>query len=617
MIFGMNWEAWACILTVVIILVALARGWAQPDIVLVGGMTLLMTMSLFSDKFPNPGTMAKLFGNEGLATVAVLFVVAIGLSETGGMSLITEKLLGKPKSVVNAQLRMMLPVTAASAFMNNTPVVAMFIPVINDWCKKAKISPSKLFMPLSYAAVLGGCCTLIGTSTNLVVQAFLVADQGKNTTWAAHGGGEYAVRTMGFWTVGAVGLPCAIAGVAYIVIFSRWLLKDRIPAGEEMQGDAREYMVEMLVAPGSAIDGLTVEKAGLRNLLNAYLVEVQREGQTIVAVGPEEILRGNDRLIFAGVVDSIIDLRKIRGLIPATDQVFKVSGPRHSRRLIEAVVSTTNSMVGKTIRDVRFRTKYDAAVIAVHRNGERINQKIGDITMRPGDTLLMEATPRFLRVNRNSRDFYLVSAIPDSAPPRHDRAWIALAIMVLMVVAMTFEQYISVFNTALIAAGLMILTRCTNGASARSSVDWQTLIAIGASFGIGKAMETTGAAQGLADAMGVVLKPFGPWAVLAGVYLLVLIFTEVVTNNAAAALSYPIAKAAAISLGADFMPFVVCIAMAASAGFATPLGYQTHLMVFGPGGYKFNDFLRVGVPLDILVGVIAVTLAPVFFPFYP
>lgn len=614
---GLGWEGWATMFVVIGVLVALARDWAGADIVLLAGAALLMVLGTIGadNKLPSAREMAGVFGNDGLLTVGVLYIVAAGLTETGGLSLITERMLGRPKSVLGAQVRMTAPVAAISAFMNNTPVVAMFVPVINDWCKKSRLSPSKLFMPLSYAAILGGICTLIGTSTNLVVQGLMIQTQ--QSQIAAHKldpSVQVTMPTLGFWDLGAVGFPAAVVGLLYIFFASRWLLKDRKPASATLE-NPREYTVEMLVQPGSAIDGQTIEHAGLRHLPGAYLMEIQRDDETLVAVGPEQVLRGNDRLIFVGVVDSVVDLQKIRGLVPATDQVYKLAEPRHNRVLIEAVVSNACPIAGMTIREGRFRTRYDAAVIAVHRNGQRINKKIGDIILEAGDTLLLEAHPNFQNIHRNSRDFYLVSAVQDSQPRRHERAWIALAIMLVMVVAMSFESYVPVLVAASTAAGLMLLSGCCSVEQARRSIDWSTLLAIGAAFGIGLSMKTSGAAEFLAQHMIAVFHGFGPWGVLIGVYAITLLFTEVVTNNAAAALAFPIAHSAAAAMGVSFMPFAIVIAIAASAGFATPLGYQTHLMVYGPGGYRFSDFLRFGLPLDLLVMLVAVALTPMVFPF--
>jgi di/tricarboxylate transporter len=523
------------------------------------------------------------------------------------LALLTERLLGRPKTVASAQWRMMAPVTAISAFLNNTPVVAMFIPVVRDWSKKMGFSPSKLLIPLSYAAILGGTCTLIGTSTNLVVQGMIL--ESMKITPGLH--------PMGMFTITAVGLPAAIVGVLYLVIFGRWILPDRATAEAQM-ADPRQYTVEMLVQPASAIDGQSIEKAGLRQLPGAYLIEIERDGETIAAVGPEQILHGGDRLIFAGVVSSVVDLQKIRGLVPATDQVFKLAEPRHNRLLMEAVVSNTCPLVGQTIRQGQFRSRYEAAIIAVHRNGQRLGGKIGDIVLQPGDTLLLEAPAHWHRRHQDNRDFFLVSSVAESRPMRHEKSSWAIGILLVMVLLMTFESviHISVFNAALLSAAAMLLTRCLSQEQARRSIDWSTLIAIGAAFGIGHAMYTTGLASGVAAVLIGLFSHGGPWMVLLGVYIMTLLFTYLVTHNASAVLAFPIARAAAAALGVNFMPFVIVVAMAASNGYASPLGYTTHLMVYGPGGYRFSDFVKAGLPLDLLVMAVTVGITPLVFPFH-
>jgi di/tricarboxylate transporter len=602
----MSWEAVVALATIGVLLYALARDLAPADVVLLGTATFLMTMHLFSAQFPAPREFAAAFGNEGLLTVAALFVVSAGLTETGAIAMVAERVMGRPSTVAAAQARIMLPVAGLSAFLNNTPVVAMFMPVVSEWSRKIDISPSKLFIPLSYAAVLGGACTLIGTSTNLVVQGLMI--QAQRT--------DPSMPVIGMWTMTPVGIVSAVVGITYILLVSpRWLPQRKSAASRA--GEGREYTVEMLVEPLSAVDGKSIEAAGLRHLPGAYLAAIERDGERLVAVGPDEVLRGNDQLMFVGAVDSVVELQKVRGLAPATAQVHKLNAPRPSRRLVEAVVSDHCPIVGKSIRDGEFRTRYDAVVIAVHRNGERIDRKIGDIVLRAGDTLLLETHRRFLRLRRNSRDFFLVSDVPGSTPRRHDKAWIAMAILIVAVTAIALEEYthLSVFNAALLAAAAMGLTGCLSAEQARRSIDWQTLVAIGAALGIGKAMETTGLAGISAEWTVGWLQPLGPTAVLAGIYLLTLVFTELLTNNAAAALAFPIAHAAAVTMGVDFMPFAVVIALAASAGFATPMGYQTHLMVYGAGGYRFSDYVRIGVPLDLIVMFVTIAMVPRVFPF--
>lgn len=592
----MSWQAWTTIASVLLVLGLLGFTRAAPDLIFVGVVTLLMALGILTPKEALSG-----LANEGVITVGVLYIVAAGLRETGIMSVAAHYLLGKPRSIAHAQFRLMAPVAAMSAFVNNTPLVAVCLPVINDWSKRHRISPSKLMLPLSYAAILGGCCTLIGTSTNLIVYGLLRAHP--ETT-----------RELGLFSLSWVGVPCAVAGIGYILLVSRRMLPDRRAAAKDY-ADPKEYTVEMLVDEGSPLVGQTIEGAGLRQLPGMYLMEIDRDGDILAAVGPHERLRANDRLVFVGIVESVVELQKIRGLKPATNQVFKLDAPRARRSLLEAVVSDSCSMVGKTVRKGRFRTKYNAAIIAVSRNGERIHKKIGDIVLQPGDTLLLETHPEFFDQHRYSRDFYLVSRIEGYTHPRHERAMIAAIIFAGMVAVATTNVFgMEMIHAAMLAAGLMIITRCCTSTTARQSVDWQVLVAIAASFGLGRAMETTGAADHIVHSM-LTMAGNNPWAALAVIYLVSLIGTEFLSNNAAAVLMFPIALATGTALGVDYMPFVIAVMFAASLGFATPLGYQTHLMVYGPGGYKLSDFAWMGIPLDLLLGAIAVLLIPFFWPF--
>ncbi len=597
----MPWESWVTISTIMVMAAALLKNLAGPDTVLLAGLTLLMTLGLFSDGLlPDPTQAVAGFGSEGLITIAVLFVVSAGLQHTGAMNLVIDRWLGRPRNVLSAQARLMFPVAGLSAFMNNTPVVAMFMPVVSDWCKKTGLSPSKLFIPLSYAAIMGGSCTLIGTATNVVVYDQLddaLADQ------------------IGMFTISLLAVPVAVVGITYVLVSSFKLLPDRHTDSHD-RDESRRYTVEMLVEPGSPIDGATVEGAGLRHLPGLYLVEVERQGQTIVAVGPDEVLRGNDRLIFAGVVDSVVDLQRIRGLLPATDQVFKLSDPRPNRRLVEAVVSDTCPLVGKSVREGRFRSLYDAAVIAVHRNGEHLNQRIGDIVLQPGDTLLIETHPRFIDAHRDSGHFFLVSAVSNFQPMRFDRAWLALSILIAMVVAATFIPHMKLVNAALIASGLMVAAKCCSAQEARSSIQWRVLLVIGAAIGIGKAVENSGAAGHIGGVLVDVLQPMGARVVLLGICVLAMALASVIQPVATALLLLPVAKVAATQLESDFMPFAMALMMIPAASFATPIAYQTNLMVLGPGGYRFSDYLRIGLPLNLLVIVVTVILAPMLWPFH-
>lgn len=369
----------------------------------------------------------------------------------------------------------------------------------------------------------------------------------------------------------------------------------------------------MLVEVDGPLDGKTVEEAGLRQLPSLYLIDIVRAGRVIPALTPSDTLKGADHLVFAGAVDSVVDIQKIRGLQPATNQVYKLDSPREERCLIEAVVSRRFPLIGKSIRHGRFRELYNAVVIAVARDGIQIKKKIGEIVLLPGDTLLMEAHPNFMIQQRSSKDFYLVSQLEDSTPPRHEKAVVAISILAGMIICVTIG-WLSILETALLGAVLMVLTRCTRTQDARRSINWQVLIVIAASFGIGSALASTGAAQALANAL-ISFSGGSPLISLGSTFFLTALFTAIATNNTAAVLMFPIALATSQHLGSNFLPFAVTIMIAASVSFATPIGYQTNLMVYGPGGYRFSDYIKIGTPLTFLIGVLTVFIVPMVWPF--
>lgn len=587
----MGWDGVLSVAVVGWVIALLIFTRIASDVAMIAGVTVLMLVGILTTDQGLSG-----LANEGMVTVGVLYVVVAGLESTGATAWIAHHFLRRPKSLIRAQFRMMGQVAALSGFLNNTPVVAMFVPAIRDWAKMHRLSVSRFLIPLSYASILGGMCTLIGTSTNLVVNG-LVIESGRSG--------------LGMWDITRVGLPAALLGITYITLVSRWLLPERKPA-IGLLSDPREYTIEMLVTPQSPLVGKTIEQAGLRHLPNMFVAEIDRDGEILAAVAPHERLQGGDRLLFVGVVDSIVELQKVRGLVPATDQVFEIDGPRARRVLVEAVVSSSCALVGKTIRDGRFRTIYNGVVIAVARNGERIRKKIGDIVLMPGDTVLVEALPGFVERQRNSRDFFLVSSVPGSTPVRHDRAPLAVGILAAMVAVVTLE-WLTMLQAAMLAAGLMLATRCCGVGEARRAVDWQVLLTIAAALALGRAVEITGAAAFLAQEL-IALANEDPHWTLVVIYGITMLTTELITNNGAAALVFPIAMATAETLQADPLPYTIAIMLAASASFSTPIGYQTNLMVYNAGGYRFSDYLRIGLPLNLLMWLFASVLVPVIYP---
>lgn len=581
----MEWQGWVSFALTAGALVVLTTTRIAPHLVMMAVLTALSALGILSGSEALAG-----FSNAGLITVAAMFVVAAGIHGSGGVDLLVNKVLGQPFTVRAALNRIFAPVILLSGFLNNTPVVATMIPALHAWSRKINIPPSKLMIPLSYTAILGGTLTLIGTSTNLVVN------------------GQYQSLTgeSGFslFAITAVGAPVALAGMIFIwLLFPKWL-PDR--SDKTAFGNLREFTLEVAVAPNGPLVGKTVVEAGLRHLERIYLVEIERQGTIITAVPSEETLHGGDRLVFAGDTQAISDMLRVKGIIPSdkTGHSEILTKARAERRLVEAVISPHCAAVGQAIRDARFRDRYGAAVLAVARNGERVKGNLGTIKLEAGDTLLLEARPAFVSRQRYNRDFLLINDL-NTEPPRHERAYLAWAILAGIVAAAGLG-FISMLNAALIGAGLMLVTGCCSVNQAEKSLDLMVIVTIAASFALGTALQKTGVAAFIAKSI-IDISGGEPWLMLILTYVAVSLLTETITNNAAAVLMLPIVLEMTGKAGLNNEPFVFAIMMAASASFATPLGYQTNLMVYGPGGYRFSDFLKVGIPMNLFIG--AVTLA--------
>lgn len=589
-----NWEAVVTGVLVLLMVGVLATGRWAPDAVMLGVLLALLILGILE-----PAQAVGGFANEGVITVGMLYVLATGLRETGAMNAVTDRLLGRPRSALGAQARLAAPVVGLSAFINNTPIVAMFLPTLGSFARRAGISPARLFMPLSFASILGGVCTLIGTSTNVVV-ARLVNESGLT-------GPDGEPLSFGMFTITRVGLPIAVVGLAYMLLFGRRLLPDRAPAAPIKSAG---YHASLRVGPGCPAAGKTVEQAGLRGLPGVFLARIERDGDLVGAVGPDTPVRVGDELVFVGDLQALVELQQMRGLTPS-DRDGR-GDYRPDLRLTEAVVAAESSLVGSTIREAGVRTRFGAVVVAVRRQGQDLPGRLGDIRLRAGDTLLLEAPTGFARRVAGGSDFYLTSEVGAPAALRHERAWVALGVLAGLIGLISFE-ILDTMTAAMLAAALMVLTRCCTGSQARRGVDFQILVVIGAAFGIAEAMETTGLASAVAGGIVSAASGLGPWGLLAGVYALTVLFTACMTNNAAAVLMFPIAVAIAAREGVNPMPFAIAVAVAASCEFSTPIGYQTNLMVMGPGGYRWSDYLRFGGPLTLLCGLVCVLLAPAAF----
>jgi di/tricarboxylate transporter len=599
----MGWEAIFCLVVLGLIIFGLIRN-ISPDALLLGGVVLVTLVKIISPEEALAG-----FSSPAVLTVGALYVVAAALRETGALDELGRRVFGQVRTEKGFLRRMSGIMPAMSAFLNNTPIVAMFIPIVSDWCKRHHVAPSKLLIPLSYLCIFGGTCTLIGTSTNLVINGLMEETARTDSVL------EESLSPMGFFELGKVGLPYAVIGILYMLFIGRCFLPSRKDPMDTMASSAREYLVNMLVKPECRLAGQTIEEAGLRHLPGLFLVEITREGQIISPVSPDFVLKANDILTFTGAVSTIVDLEKIPGLVHI-GEVRDASDVSRAGRitLCEAVVSPRFPGVGRTIRDGDFRARYNAVIIAVHRGGQRLAGKVGDIVLRAGDTLLIRAGAHFMRANRNNPHFLLVGGVADFRPFRYDKTLSSLLLLVLLVILLV-TRATSIVMAAFLVAGLMVAIRCISIANARRSVDWRTLIAIASAFGMAKALVNSGAVDGIASFLVSATEPFGPYAILAAVYIMTSFLAATVTNNAAGALVFPFAVAIAVSAGLNPRTFVMMVAFAASASFISPLGYQTNLMVYGPGGYKVMDFVKVGLPLNILLLICATILVPIAWPF--
>lgn len=588
----LTWEGWLTVGVVATTLAMMVWERFAPHKVLLGSVALLVVSGVLGLRDAIAG-----FWNPAVLTVAVLFVLVAALKGSGAIRWVGDAVLGRPRGVFAAQARLVGAAAPLSAFINNTPIVAMLTSAVENWGQRSKIPASKLLLPMNYATILGGMCTLVGTSTNLIV-AGLVREQP-------------GLRPLTMFDPFAVGAIATVAGCVYLTVAGRWLLPNRASALQQAT-ETHEYVVEMLVEPDGPAVGRTIEEAGLRHLAGSYLVELRRDETVHVAVAPDTRLCGGDRLVFVGITDAVRELRRVPGLMPATDQVFKLGGAHGKHTLVELVLSRYSPVVAHTLVESKFRNRYNAAVIAVARRGERLTQKPGDVILQAGDTLLAETDSGFLQRYGGSADFMLANEIDGAPHIDRRRAFIALAAVVLMITANAVFGA-NILISALLAALVVLAAGCVRLDELRRTLDVRLIVVIACSLALGLALDRSGVAGAAAEQLRS-LASGDAFITLVLLYVTTVVFTELLTNNAAAVLMFPIGIAAASQLGASPMPFVIVTMMAASAGFITPIGYQTNLMIYGPGGYRFIDYVRFGFPLSLIVGAAVLWAVPLFWP---
>lgn len=534
------------------------------------------------------------FANEQIAVIVMLLIIADVIRKSGALDNMFRKAFEGTKTYRQFLTRMTLIVAGFSSFVNNTPLVAIMMPYVSDWSKKNGISASKLLIPLSYAAILGGCATLIGTSTNLVVNSLVIDQQ------IIPG-----LEPLGIFDFSLVGVTMIFFGGIYLIFFGNKLLpitKDNI---EEISANSREYIAEVRVIKKSNIEGKTIEQAGLRNLKGLYLVEIVREGDSIAPVTPKTRLLADDVLMFAGNTATISEfVTSKKGLQLA--QIGMFAKKTHTE-IVEVVVPYNSTLVSKSVKETNFRRKFDAAIIAIHRNGERISGKIGEVRLMAGDALLLITGEDFSKTVTDSFDLYLINNIKEFQINPWYKNFIMIGGLVAAIV-LASTGLVSLFITLISLIILLTVLGYASPKDIAKGVDFNLVIVIALSLALGTAMVKTGVADVVSHYTFEMLAPWGIVGIFAGIYLLTNLLGSIITNKAAVALVLPIALTLSINFGLNPKPFILLVAFAGAASFLTPIGYQTNLMVYGPGRYTFKDYFRIGLPLTIIYMIVAVLL---------
>jgi len=587
----MSWEAWFTVAVVVAVLFLLVRDVVAPSAAMAGGMVAVLVAGIVT-----PSQALAGFSNPAPITVGALYVLARAVEKTGVLTPLVRNAMGDGASTRRSLARIVAPTSLVSGFLNNTPVVAMLIPEVSSWARQRGKSPSLFLMPLSFAALLGGLITVIGTSTNIVVSGLL---------------SESGFEPFGFFELGQVGLPIAVGGVLLLVVIAPLLLRERRSAREELEEDKRGFTVEMLVEGGGPLDGVAVEAGGLRHLRSSFLAAIDRGEDVISLVGPDTILHGGDRLRFVGAADDVVELQSINGLSSA--EHAHVLDLDTDARYFEVVVGPQSPLVGETLKDIGFRARYQAVVLAIHRAGHRVDSKLGEVRLRVGDTLLLLADPDFRERWRDRADFLMILG-RQRAGQSMGRDSLIVGLITFGIIASAATGVLPILESSLLGALLLVALGVLTPGEARNAVDLDVLLVIATAFGLAAAMETSGLAAVVSSGLVGSAGSMGDLGVLLGIALATIVLTGLVTNNAAALLMFPIAISSAVSTGIDPRALAVVVAVAASVDFLTPIGYQTNTMVYGPGGYRFFDYTRLGAPLTLLVLAMILMVVPIAWP---
>ena len=589
---GFNLHAWITIITVLTMFTVLLFTKLRADLVFLGAIGILFVAGVLDAKEAFSG-----FSSTSVVVIGVLFVVVAGLTHTGVLQWIVKNLLGQPNSYSKAVVRLMLPVAALSSFLSNTTVVALFVGIVKMWSKKLNISPSKLLIPLSYASGMGGVCTLIGTPPNLIISGL----------YADHTG-----IAMNVLATAIPGLFCLFIGVLSIIAMRR-LLPDRKAPESAFEATA-DYTVELLVPSDNPYIGQTMREAGLDKIRGGHLIEIIHFDEMITPAIEDEPILGGDRLIFAGQIDEILDLKRSHGFVNADHHVFTMNEVNRNRQLRTAYITFGSSLINKTIGHSSFEKDNNLTLVAVARRGERIKESPREVVLQAGDTLLFECPSR-MNLNTGQLNSQLHFFDSEQVPNIGRNTLISTLIMIAMVV-LSALGVMPLLQCAFIAAAAMLLFRCCTPNQAMKAINWDILMVFAGSVVLGLAIQKTGIAERLAFG---ILDVCGsnPIVVMAAICFVGTFITEFISNTAAGAMFFPIMYEAAEKLGYEPYPFLIALMISVSSSFATPIGSPTHMLVYGPGGYRFSDFMRIGLLMNLIILAANIFIVNIIYPLTP
>ncbi|RKE04274.1 SLC13 family permease [Marinifilum flexuosum] len=582
-------DAIIVLIVLVFILISFYKEWIGPAFTFLIGVVILGISGILT-----PSEILSGFANDQVVVILMLLLIGDIIRDLGIVETLFDKVFQRANGYKAFMVRMMLLVGGFSAFLNNTPLVAVMMPYVHSWSKRNNISPSKLLIPLSYAAILGGCITLIGTSTNLIVNG-MVKDQTIVT----------GLESLSMFSFAYVGVPMMFIGSAYLLFVSKKLLPEKEDILGDFSENTRKYIVEAHVKPNSDLIGKSIEEADLRNLKGLYLFQINRGGVRVAAVSHEFRLEEGDRLLFAGDTETIADL-----VLPNSGLTLPTVGMlTHKKHIevVEIVISHNSTLISKTVKEANFRGQFDAAVIGIHRNGGRVSGKIGEVKLRAGDVLLLLGGDDFVERTHRIQDFYFISKVKEFRKQEGYKIGLLLGGTVLAVI-LSALNIVPLFMTLIVMIIVILGLKISNPKDIARMVDFNLALIISLSLAFGTAMIKSGLAEIIADLLISVFLPLGKVGVLFGIYLITSVLAAYITNKAAVAIVFPISLAMALSLHLDPEPFVLIVAFAAAANFMTPIGYQTNIMVYGPGGYSFKDFFKIGFPLTIIYMIFTVLI---------